>query len=116
MKFNILLLLISSFASMPTMEVQTNEISIIWQEGHLLTWSDFKGRPENPNSVASTSYDIIKRIIDYGDSATIIIRAVFFPYKSWKRKGRNDEDILIHEQRHFDIAELYARKLRKSFS
>jgi predicted secreted Zn-dependent protease len=37
--------------------------------------------------------------------------AVFYPNDSWKRKKK--KGVLVHEQRHFDIVELFARKLRK---
>jgi hypothetical protein len=92
--------------------MKENEEAIVWQEGRSLTWDDFKGKPARRNSVASTSYEIVKEVKYHGNTANVSIRSLFFPYLSWKRNGRNDEDILKHEQGHFDIAEIFARKLR----
>ena len=39
----------------------------------------------------------------------------FIKSKSWA-KSKNNDILLIHEQGHFDIAELFARKLRKAFA
>jgi hypothetical protein len=87
---------------------------IIWNEARALTWSDFKGKPARRFSVASTNYDIIKSIFKKGESTLEInIKAVFFKKKSWKKKGKVNDLVLIHEQKHFDIVELFARKLRK---
>jgi hypothetical protein len=86
---------------------------IIWQEDRSLTWNDFRGVPESRNSVASTYYNINTLVKEDEDNSKIEIKAIFFPTRSWKRKDRNDRSILIHEQKHFDITELFARKLRK---
>jgi hypothetical protein len=94
-------------------ERDKNEETIIWQEGRTLSWSDFRGVPEKKNSVASTYYNINSSIENREDYSTVTINAIFFPNLSWKQKDRNDKTILIHEQRHFDITELFARKLRK---
>ncbi|MBA2611331.1 MAG: hypothetical protein H0U95_05115 [Bacteroidetes bacterium] len=76
-----------------------------------LSWDDFRGKPEPRNSIASTHYDLIKKCYLKEDFATVQIVAVFFPSESWKRKKK--DGVLIHEQKHFDIVELFARKLRK---
>ena len=87
---------------------------IVWNKDRLLTWDDFKGKPAKRFAVASTNYDIIKTIDPInGDTTKVITRAVFYCNKSWKKKSWIDETVLAHEQRHFDIVELYARKLRK---
>lgn len=54
----------------------------------------------------------------YEDSAHHImasVKAIFYPNDSWKG-SYIDDALLAHEQRHFDIVELYARKLRKQLS
>jgi hypothetical protein len=87
---------------------------IVWQENRPLTWGDFKGKPAKRFSAASTNYDIIKTVQAVNsDSAKATIQAIFFCKKSWKKESWIDSTILVHEQKHFDIVELYARKLRK---
>ncbi|MBA2613761.1 MAG: hypothetical protein H0U95_17500 [Bacteroidetes bacterium] len=92
-----------------------NEKEIVsWKLERPLTWDDFKGKPERRFAAASTSYDILKAV-NKGTTktATIKIEAVFFCQSSWKKKSWINEQVLEHEQKHFDIVELYARKLRK---
>jgi predicted secreted Zn-dependent protease len=41
------------------------------------------------------------------------VSTFFYPNKSWFQPALENEVILSHEQLHFDISELYARKMRK---
>ena len=97
----------------------SNEETMIWQEDQKLTWEDFKGQP-NPNSdaVALTASGLTfgysvktsgRKIVGYTSS----VEAHFYPDKSWYLRGKADDYILGHEQLHFDITELYARKFRQ---
>ena len=86
---------------------------IVWKEDKLLTWDDFKGKPAKRFSAASTHYDTFKNMTDKGSKAEVEILAVFYIHKSWKKLSWINESVLAHEQKHFDIVELYARKLRK---
>jgi hypothetical protein len=99
-------LLVFTFSS-----IQHNDV-IAWNAARKLRWDDFKGTPDtqSPNA-ALTSSSIT---IDFGYDETgfeYSIKCNFDKKRSWV-KIRNDE-ILLHEQGHFDIAELYARKLNK---
>jgi len=90
---------------------------IIWREDIPLSWKDFKGKPERRFAAASTSYDILKSIHTTSDSSIVIdIKAVFLKKKSWRKKNWVNDLVLQHEQKHFDIVEVFARKLRKSVS
>jgi len=85
---------------------------IAWDSATKLTWADFAGKadPESPYNAATISgilYKMYPRSDGYSDS----IIAVFYTSESWV-KGRT-ESALIHEQGHFDITEIFARKLRK---
>lgn len=84
--------------------------SLAWTADHRLVWNDFKGRPEagSGNAALTTSsidvrYSITRREFDYS------IRCHFDQDQSWGRVRTSY--ILSHEQGHFDIAEIYARKL-----
>ncbi len=66
-------------------------------------------------TVSSLSYKTLK--FD-GRTAVISITAEFHPTESWTRypKLTNSKVALEHEKRHFDICEIYARKLRQLVS
>jgi len=85
---------------------------IDWNAGRKLNWSDFKAEPKKDYAAAALTSTSIK--IDCGYSNNIAkyhISCSFDKKKSWGRV-KNDY-ILSHEQAHFDIAEIYARKLNK---
>ena len=52
------------------------------------------------------------------DAGSIIlnINAFFIKSQSWRQKDFTDDFVLGHEQTHFNIAEVYCRKLRKKIS
>jgi hypothetical protein len=91
---------------------------LYWQPEVKLQWSDFHGhiRAEDM-SVASASYiGFLHKIIRYyhPDSTIIDTRSFFNKSKSWVKIPNILPSLLSHEQKHFDLAELYARKFRKS--
>ncbi len=88
--------------------------TILWDENRPLTWDDFRGKSEPRFAGASTHYDIIKTLTNTNsNSATVNIEAIFFCKKSWKKKLWISESLLAHEQKHYDVVELFSRKLRK---
>jgi len=100
--------------------IQDNkEVVISWNKNYKLIWQDFRGTPEkNNDAVAITASGItfgfsIKTrnndVVDYNTS----IEAHFYPNKSWFKPLKANNYVLAHEQLHFDITELYARKFRK---
>lgn len=81
--------------------------------GKRLTWDDFIGKI-NPHSegIASTySYMDMNLLPANTDSAEIELVAVFSKTKSWV--AYKEKTVLKHENGHFDITELWTRKLRK---
>jgi hypothetical protein len=107
----LLLLTLSGLRAQPA-EMSADIELLLWNEFYKLQWDDFQGEPD-PGSLgdAGTAVRIkaapflVKKEIKYD------IEAFFNRKKSWVRdKSRS---LLAHEQLHFDIAELYARKIRK---
>jgi hypothetical protein len=98
-------------------EIKKKTKGILWQENRPLTWADFKGRPEQNSSYkALTKASIhVGSFVFSRDSACFIVKCYFYPDKSWVNISNPSLDLLAHEQLHFDIAELYTRKLRKRF-
>jgi hypothetical protein len=93
---------------------QSEKDRLVWNESRLLSWNDFNGKPEKRFAAASTHYDILKHTAREGNKAVVTIEAVFFKNMSWKKMNWVNDEVLTHEQKHFDIVELYARKLRKA--
>ena len=89
-----------------------NEDYIPWNTERKLTWDDFTAdAPGNTSDAALTttyvgfSYSKSRNVISYK------IECKFQKSRSWGRV--KTEYILKHEQGHFDIAEIFARKLNK---
>ena len=92
---------------------------IIWKEDRKLTWDDFKStvsRKSNPDVVAYThcgwEYSVVKSS-NPKSPVKIEITTIFNMDQSWKDEKKLNDYILMHEQKHFDIAELFVRKFRK---
>ena len=86
--------------------------TIKWSPTYNLNWEDFQGTPDTSvESAAITSSGISCKTLFTDTSFTINVFAFFEKRKSWKSKSVN-KDILSHEQGHFDIAEIFARKLK----
>ncbi|WP_452232608.1 DUF922 domain-containing protein [Lacinutrix sp. MEBiC02595] len=99
------------------------ESTIAWSESYQLSWSDFKGPSKtDTDAVATTasgitfSYSIKKTRKNEVVGFKTKIFAHFYPEKSWYKAEIADRHILAHEQFHFNITELYARKFRQRVS
>ncbi|WP_241310244.1 DUF922 domain-containing protein [Chryseobacterium arthrosphaerae] len=93
---------------------------IMWQEEQKLVWDNFKSpvnRKNNPDVAAYTNcgweFSVVKSS-NPKSPVTIKIQAIFNEDKSWKDVKKINDYILLHEQKHFDIAELFVRKFRKA--
>lgn len=87
-----------------------------------LQWSDFTGRVDKSSTFyAYTAYNIhpkIEGINLQGDSVSIANFEVILtldPQKSWSRKDKQTEELLIHEQGHFNIGILCMRELVSTY-
>lgn len=95
---------------------------IPWQESKKLSWDNFIGQPDsNSDAAAVTSSGItfgyrLSRVNNIIESIDTEATAHFYPEKSWVKPDEADTHILAHEQLHFDITELFTRKLRKALS
>ncbi|WP_298320503.1 hypothetical protein [uncultured Aquimarina sp.] len=113
------LLLILSFISFNLFSQEViveNDSLILWQKDRKLNWEDFKGQPINDReNVLAEVHGSIKTIKTYWSNGVpkFEIGCHFLKYDSWT--VTKDSLSLIHEQVHFDIYELYARKIRKVF-
>lgn len=106
-------LLMIAFVCLSSSVPQKSNGYIQWQSLRRLTWGDFKAAPPaNASNAALTSSNILIKFSTDGETLKYEISCNFDPNTSWGRV-KNDH-ILSHEQGHFDIAELHARKLNKA--
>jgi hypothetical protein len=91
---------------------------LFWKPDTKLRWSDFQGhiKPED-DAAASASYigffHTIKKC-SHPDSIILDTRAYFNKNRSWVKVPAVNPSLLLHEQLHFDLAELYSRRFRKA--
>ena len=105
------------------------EDTLHWRKDRKLSWDDFQGIPDtlndfknapDINSIPAAGTSSGFAYYPYYTSETILafkVNAVFFKKKSWVRKNWvRTKYALNHEQRHFDITEIYARRLQKALN
>lgn len=95
---------------------------VSWRDSYLLTWQDFRAKPKhNVSAVATTASGITFGFSVREKGARVIsfateVHAHFYPEQSWYKPEWANNHVLAHEQLHFDITELFARKFRKRIS
>jgi len=98
------------------MAAQANDEELLtWNASRKLTWKDYKASPDTESDAAASTTTYLS--IEYKISTNSFgykIKSWFSKTKSWGR--HKDDYILSHEQGHFDIAEIFARKLHKLMS
>jgi len=87
--------------------------TIYWSPNYKLKWTDFKGIIDSSSEHGAISYiGINYKLSAKGQNFSYTILTYFASLKSWVRIFT--EKSLIHEQGHFDIAEIFARKFRQA--
>lgn len=91
---------------------------IRWFDNKPLKWSNFKGNVDGSSKYAALTASGIYYSYETTKDGELIftIESHFDPKNSWVKKEKKNDKLLEHEQRHFDITELYARKLKKEIS
>ena len=90
---------------------------IVWNKDRPLTWDDFKGTPDNnakeDAEVSTTVHSDAQFEGTEGGPITVTsvsTTATMEPDQSWVKDGKKTDDLLNHEQGHFDIAQIFALK------
>lgn len=88
--------------------------TINWRPNYILKWEDFQGKADSSSEFGAITYAATQ--YSFKSSDTSFHTKVFCYFDKRVSWVRVKSDIgLIHEQGHFNIAELFARKLRKAF-
>jgi hypothetical protein len=96
--------------------------AIAWSAARRLRWSDFaSSAPKAGDEGALTAYSIFYGVRCAGETFEFRAVAGFLPRESWVRPDvvadrTTSERTLRHEQTHFDLTEVFARRLRQAFS
>ena len=112
MKTILLLLLLLSFLCCQLF-AQNDSSFINWSAERKLAWNDFKAQPPNNDSRAAVTNTHLGFSYYFSNAKlTHKVECRFVKTNSW---GLVKTDfILQHEQAHFDIAEIFARRLHKA--
>lgn len=98
------------------MIAQTKDEDLLdWDANRKLTWADYKAKPDPSSDAAASTTTYLG--IEYNiksDRFSFKIQSRFSRDKSWGL--HKTAYILSHEQGHFDIAEICARKLNMKMS
>lgn len=96
-----------------------SENIIKWTDGQQIDWSVFKGKPDPSSPYDAQLNSGVRYSYSYeSKNGNVKVNFDVFCYMdpnlSWSKKGKQTDYLLGHEQLHFDISELHARKLRKA--
>src|SRR5690606_36236150 len=91
------------------------EDQIVWHPLRKLTISNFRGPIDKRPFLAATSstFRYAMKMNNFTGRALISVESYFDCKLSYFKPSTQDSAVLAHEQLHFDITEIYARKFRK---
>ncbi len=90
---------------------QDDKDLIAWSSDRPLSWDDFNGSPEKRSdfdALTAASFGFSYEYLS-GKYYRFIIKVGFDKNHSWVKRENATEDLLKHEQGHFDINEIFAR-------
>ncbi|QNL20739.1 DUF922 domain-containing protein [Hyphobacterium sp. CCMP332] len=90
---------------------------IRWNDSINLSWKDFKARAVKSSPMAAETYTRTEFGMSFQEGEfSWKVDCYFSPQNSWVKAELKSDDLLSHEQLHFAIAELNARKIRKKMA
>ena len=97
--------------------------AVPWSASRRLTWNDFRGVPPagDKERAAETAYSLFYAVSCKGRAFDFRVIAAVLPRQSWVRPTVVADPVqnsrtLKHEQTHFDLSEVHARRMRRYFS
>lgn len=108
--------LLFSLIFLPFSSVNVTSDEIAWKAKRKLTWDDFQAKADEKDmlhALTATNIDMKAKCED--GKLKVKVESVFSTKESWS-KNKRSEKLLYHEQLHFDITEIHARRLRKELA
>ena len=112
----------TAFVASVDRELSRND-AVPWSATRRLSWDDFRGVPpaSEPDRAAETAYSLFHALGCRGKTFEFRVVAAVLPRQSWVRptilaNPTQNSRTLRHEQTHFDLTEVYARRMRRYFS
>lgn len=93
---------------------QSRDQRIEWQGSDQLEWTDFRAEPPlSLQNIAAVTTSLIQyRYMCTGENLRFSCKAIFLQDESWVREDSKTRNYLRHEQGHFNITEVFTRKLQ----
>ncbi|MFM7727790.1 MAG: hypothetical protein ACKO7B_13880, partial [Flavobacteriales bacterium] len=109
------------FPSVPNASDYPSGDTIPWSHDYRLEWTDFKGKYDGMSPFSAQSncvYTLRTKPVFENDTMYLDedIGPCFTRKASWVREDALQDTLLMHEQLHFDLCELYARRFRQKLS
>jgi hypothetical protein len=97
-------------------EIEAYQNELIWSENHPLQWSYFKAAPQVQPTSSFCGY-VHAQFNDLAEDnqRKVIINPKFIFDCSYVQPLKKDENLLEYNQIKFDLLEVYARQMRKTF-
>lgn len=96
---------------------ENNNDSIFWSPDYKLTWADFKGTAPVTDFAAESNCSFAfsqEKVISNGVmTLNARFHALFLKRTSWVKPDSKQDSLLIHEQYHFNICEMFARECKR---
>src|SRR3990172_2185418 len=99
---------------------RSGDPAIPWSAERSLAWSQYAGRPDlGTTAAAMTVYKLSYQEECAGEAFEFQVVPLFLPSRSWVKASvlsnfSGGGRLLAHEQGHFDLSEVQARKLRRA--
>jgi len=84
-----------------------------WSASRRLAWNDYLGRPDTMSQASALTVYLLG--VEHGCSGGVFsfrVAVMFQPQRSWTKSAT--PRLLDHEQGHFDLGEVQARRLRRA--
>ncbi len=90
-----------------------NDDELRWSADRPLTWDDFKPRAGKAGFYKAFAYTGMRYTVDAPDQQQVLIEVepYFVHSQSWVHPEFKNDELLRHEQGHFDLTAIYAFKL-----